>query len=405
VRLGIVGAGPAGLTAALAARALGLAPVLFEQAVDFRRVGGGIAIQPNGLRALEALGLLDGLRPRMQAVEGVVVERADGVMLSRFDYGSLALPRRQLAIIARADLQEHLAAAGIQRGVPVHFNHRCVAVSRAAAATVLRFANGAEHECDVVIAADGLGSTVRKLLGLRARVRALGWGALRGTVELKCPASLIREIWGPDGRLFGIAPLPRARTYFYCSAPVGRWPAILNGGLPDWIASWHAYGPDVLAILRAVTDWRAVNYDEIREVRVRRWYRGPAFLIGDAAHAMTPNWGQGANSAMVDGLVIVHLLARARGGLETVGPQYEAVRRRFVALLQTGSRMAGVLPTWTSPAARWARDAFLRTQDRISWSKRRTLALVVGHNPREEEYLRSYERGPCPEVARRDAFP
>jgi len=70
------------------------------------------------------------------------------------------------------------------------------------------------------------------------RVRALGRGALRGTVELASNASVIREIWGADERLFGIAPLSGARPYFYCSAPVGQWSAILEVRLEDWIESW-----------------------------------------------------------------------------------------------------------------------------------------------------------------------
>jgi 2-polyprenyl-6-methoxyphenol hydroxylase-like FAD-dependent oxidoreductase len=148
--------------------------------------------------------------------------------------------------------------------------------------------------------------------------------------------------------------------------------------------------------VRAVTNWRAVNYDEIREVRVRRWYRRPAFLIGDAAHAMAPNWGQGANSAMVDALVLMHLLARASregGGLESVGPRYEAVRRQFVGLVQTGSLIAAAMPGWASPSVRWLRDAFLKVQDRIPWLKRRTLVLVAGQNPMEQMFLESHHDG------------
>jgi 2-polyprenyl-6-methoxyphenol hydroxylase-like FAD-dependent oxidoreductase len=244
-----------------------------------------------------------------------------------------------------------------------------------------------------VVGADGVNSTVRKLLAFPARLRVLGSAALRGTVEVACGASVSREIWGPDGRLFGMAPLPGARTYFYCTAPLGRWSAVLERTLENWIESWHTYGTEVASVVRAVTDWRAVNYDEIREVRVKRWYQPPGFLIGDAAHAMAPNWGQGANSAMVDGLVLNYLLARAHrenGTLEDVGRRYQAVRQRFVGLLQTGSRMAGRMPGWASPPVRWLRDALLGMQDRIPWSKGRTLELVAGYNPREDALLQSY---------------
>lgn len=308
---------------------------------------------------------------------------------------NLAPPHRHVAILPRFELQQHLLAAAVRNDIPIRWGRRCTGVTRAKGQAVLHFATGPDHNCEVVVGADGVHSAVRTLLAFRTHLRALGWGALRGTVEVACDASVIREIWGADGRLFGIAPLSGARTYFYCSAPVDQWSAILEDRLARWIEGWSPYGPEVPSILRAVTDWRAVNYDEIREVRVKRWYRLPAFLIGDAAHAMAPNWGQGANSAMVDALVLMHLLARAPregGGLEGVGPQYEAVRRRFVGLVQAGSRIAATMPGWTSPPVRWLRDALLRVQDRLPWSKRRTLALVAGHNPRELAFLRSHER-------------
>jgi hypothetical protein len=94
--------------------------------------------------------------------------------------------------------------------------------------------------------------------------------------------------------------------------------------------------------------------------------------------------------------VLMHLLAcasREGGGLEGVGPRYEAVRRRFVGLVQTGSRIAAMMPGWASPSVRWLRDGFLKVQDRIPWSKRRTLALVAGHNPREQMFLESHHDG------------
>lgn len=395
MRVGIVGAGPAGLTAALAARALGLAPTVFEQTRDFSRVGGGIALQPNGLCVVDALGLLDAFEPILYPVDQVVLQRADGHVLGRFEYRNLASPHRHVAILPRIELQRQLLAAAVRNDIPIHWERRCTGVALANHQAVLQFATGEDHACEVVVGADGVHSAVRTLLAFRTRLRALGWGALRGTVGIAPNASFIREIWGTDGRLFGIAPLSGARTYFYCTAPLGQWSAILEDGLEEWIEGWSSYGPEVLGILRAVTDWRAVNYDEIREVRVSRWYRLPAFLIGDAAHAMAPNWGQGANSAMVDALVLMQLLSRAPrdpGGLEGVGPRYEAVRRRFVGLVQTGSRIAAAMPGWASPSVRWLRDAFLGVQDRIPFSKRRSLALVAGQNPKERVFLERLRR-------------
>jgi 2-polyprenyl-6-methoxyphenol hydroxylase-like FAD-dependent oxidoreductase len=186
-----------------------------------------------------------------------------------------------------------------------------------------------------------------------------------------------------------MAPLPGARTYFWCTAPA-RWPQPLDGGLDDWIASWAGHDPQPPAILAAVRDWRRVNYDEPVEVQARRWYRPPVFLVGDAAHAMTPYLGQGANSALVDALVLSRLLARelqGHGDLETVGRRYEAVRSRFTRMLQVSSRRQGVLATLGWAPARRLRDHLLPMLAAAGWLERRSALLTAGLNRAEQELL------------------
>jgi 2-polyprenyl-6-methoxyphenol hydroxylase-like FAD-dependent oxidoreductase len=93
---------------------------------------------------------------------------------------------------------------------------------------------------------------------------------------------------------------------------------------------------------------------------------------------------------MVDALVLTRLLAsglREPTALHDAGQRYEAVRRRFVGILQTGSYVAAKMPGWRWPFVKRWRDAILKVQDRIPWSKHRTLLLVAGYNPREQVYL------------------
>jgi salicylate hydroxylase len=261
---------------ALAAKSVGLDPTVFEQSHDFRRVDGGIALQPNGLCVLDAIGVLERLRPHISPVDRILLQRSDGRLLGSFDYRGLAGRHRHIAVLARFELQEHLLSAALDRGICVRFGRRCTGLTREKGGAILHFAAGPEHECDVIVGADGINSVVRTSLALRSKIRSLGLAALRGTVDVPCNECASREIWGHDGRLFGIAPLPNARTYFYCSAPLGDWTAVLDYGLQKWIASWDIYGREVRNILGAVTDWGAVNYDEIRDVRVRPWYRTQA---------------------------------------------------------------------------------------------------------------------------------
>src|SRR5829696_5398762 len=389
--IAVVGAGPAGLTAALALRRLGLEVTVFEQAREYRRIGGGIVLHDNGQRVLAALGLLDSFRTRLQPCRVIAAELCEGRILGGVDFGRFSPPLRHLpAIVLRYQLQEHLLGAARACGVEVRFGHRVVGASATGDAAELGFADGATKCAGVVLACDGAGSPTRASLRLSVRRRRLRRAYLRGVAEVGWRQPRIRELWYPDGRLFGTAPLPDARTYFWCTAPLERWPQTLDGGLDAWIASWAGCNPTPPAVLGAVRDWGRVNYDEPLEVQTRRWYRTPVFLVGDAAHAMTPYLGQGANSALVDALVLSRLLAQelqGRGDLAAVGRRYEAVRSRFTRSVQVSSRRQGDLATVGWASARWLRDHLLPSLADASWLQRRSALLTAGFNPAEQELL------------------
>src|SRR5215207_989818 len=387
----IVGAGPAGLTAALALRRLGLEVTVMEQAHDYRRVGGGIVLHDNGQRVLRALGLLDSFRPHLQPCPVIAAELCGGRVLGAVDFDRFFPPLHHLpAVVLRYQLQEHLLAAAQACGVEVRFGHRVVAASAAGDVAVLRLADGASERAGIVLACDGAGSATGASLRLPARRRRLRRAYLRGVADIGWPQPQIRELWYPDGRIFGTAPLPGARTYFYCTAPLGRWPQTLQGGLDQWITSWAGCDPKPRAVLAAVRDWSRVDYDEPLEVQARNWSRPPVFLVGDAAHAMTPYLGQGANSALVDALVLSRLLARelrGRGDLEAVGRRYVAIRGRFTRLLQISSRRQGNLATSHRAPARWLRDRLLPVFAGTGWIQRRSAMVTAGYNRAEQELL------------------
>jgi 2-polyprenyl-6-methoxyphenol hydroxylase-like FAD-dependent oxidoreductase len=321
----------------------------------------------------------------------IAAELSGGRILGTAGFGRFSPPLRHLpAVVLRHQLQEHLLAAARADGVQVRFGHRVVAASAAGEEAVLRFAGGASERAGIVLACDGAGSPTRASLRLPARRRRLRRAYLRGVADLGWQQPQIRELWYLDGRLFGMAPLPGAQTYFWCTAPLGRWPQTLHGGLDEWIASWAGHDARPRAVLAAVQDWSRVNYDEPVEVQARQWSRTPVFLVGDAAHAMTPYLGQGANSALVDALVLSRLLAQelhGRGDLGAVGRRYAAIRRRFTRLVQAGSRRQGDLATLGWAPARWLRDRLLPMLAGAGWLQRRSALLTAGFNPAEQELL------------------
>src|SRR5262245_34804914 len=232
-RIAIVGAGPGGLTAAIAARRLGLDVTVFEQSPSFERIGGAVGIQSNGLRVLDLLGLLP--HADLVVMREARLESPPGHVLSRADFRSLDVPHAGFGVMLRFELQNLLVAALHELGTEIRHGARCTGVTPAGAGAQLRFANGDVQSFDVVAACDGIHSAVRESMGFPLRRRRIGEAYLRLVSSRAAEPSQVGEFWGPDARRLGIFPLPGNRTYVFCSVPIGEWDAMREHRLNAWI--------------------------------------------------------------------------------------------------------------------------------------------------------------------------
>ena len=280
--------------------------------------------------------------------------------------------------------------AARQVGIEVNFKYRLSDLKTENERAALNFENGASASDEIVIAADGINSRTRDACGIEFKKIAIGEGWIRGASQIELSKTAFREIWGDDGRRFGIALLTGGQTYFYARVPLGEWQAIRENQLAEWIESWREFGGDALDILRQVGDWEKINYSELFEIHAPVWAKPPVFLVGDAAHAMTPNIGQGANSAMVDALILVQMLKRAEKSgksLTEVGGDYTNLRRPFVTKLQNTARRSGALAAKTSASAHFARNLLFAASKNLGFLRRQNLLLSAGYNPPENEYF------------------
>ena len=353
----IVGGGIGGLTAAIALRRIGLPVRVFEQAPALREVGAGVSLWPNAMRALAELGLRDRILGDHVPMDRIVVRRRDGTVLVRLrEAGRWPEPA---ICVHRATLQQVLADA--VPGDRLHLGRRLARFEADGGAVTAVFTDGSTARGRFLVGADGIRSVVRARLHGDEPAHYRGYEIWRGVSDVTLPASLLgrsTEWWAP-GRRFGILPGEPGRVYWYATHTTnGREPEPDDDLARDRLRSLFAGWPQPAPELIAATGDALVRTDAEDRPVPRRWGRGPVTLLGDAAHPMTPNMGQGACAAIEDAVVLARCLAEgvAAGSLRS----YEALRSRRTRWIVRQSRRIGRLGQMTSPPLVAARDALMR---------------------------------------------
>jgi len=330
----VVGAGIAGLATATSLARLGWDVRVLEREATLPREGAGLSLWPNAMRAVEALGLSQDIAGCTQEIERGLTLRPDGRVIARAPIADLTARFGPLLSIHRAELIEALHEAcpvAVEFGVDVRCEDGALRV-------------GSEPlEADLVLGADGIGSVVRELVAPGTPPRSVGCAAWRGVADGDLTPARASETLG-RGQLFGLVSLPLSRTYWF--AVVGT-----EGNLEAKFADWH--DPIPMALERTPPERRIRS--ELRYLPpLPRWHRGSAVLVGDAAHAMTPNLGQGAAQALLD---VAALLGRLREmPLAEALAAYERARKRPAERIARQSRTAGRVAQASNPLATVLRD-------------------------------------------------
>jgi 2-polyprenyl-6-methoxyphenol hydroxylase-like FAD-dependent oxidoreductase len=360
----IVGGGIGGLAAAVALDRAGVPVRVFEQAPALHEVGAGVSLWPNAMRALALLGLRDPVLGDHVPLDRIVIRRHDGKPLLRLrEPGRYAEPG---ICVHRAHLQRTLASA-----VPpgrLHLGHRLVSLDADADGVTVAFQDGSTAHGALLVGCDGIDSAVRSLLHGAAPARERGYEIWRAVTDFELPRDLLRqstEWWGP-GRRFGILPGEPGRVYWYATHTTGTGAAARADGGPaagtggGEIAALFRAWPAPVRELLAATDPSALVRTTAQDRPVPRgWGAGGVSLLGDAAHPMTPNMGQGACTAIEDAVVLARCVGAA-GATPAALRRYEALRAPRTRWIVRQSRRIGRLGQLEHPVLVAARDRLMR---------------------------------------------
>ncbi|MGQ4660984.1 FAD-dependent monooxygenase [Lysobacter sp. F6437] len=361
LRVAVVGYGTGGQAVALMLSRDGHEVEVFEQAATLGPVGAGFLLQPVGQLVLWELGLLDTLRRHGATVSRLYGETAAGRAVMDMRYHELD-PRLSGLGVQRGALFSVLDSAWCE-GRQLHCGTRIVAVDHEAGA-VTDAAGRRYQGFDLVVVADGAASSLRTQVAAARLDRPYPWGAQWCLVPAgDWPwADELQQRYVGARRMIGMLPVgtrpddPTPRLSFFWSLPVAE---LAEAGVdaPAWHAAIAAVWPDALSRLHGTPVPDGLAQARYRDTVHARWHRGRAVLLGDAAHAMSPQLGQGVNMALLDARALRDEL-RSDSPVEVALDRYARSRRDHIGIYHFWSR-------WLTPLFQSERDGLARVRDRV----------------------------------------
>lgn len=337
----IVGAGLGGLAAAIALQGRGWQITVVERAPALTEVGAGISLWPNAVRALDLLGVGDEVRSAGGIEAGAGFRDARGRWLFRSELGAIEKRYGPTVMIRRPDLLDILRATvpddALVLGTTVEDVHGLATIEY----------GGGRRTADLLVGADGIRSTVRARLWPDAKPPVYAgyttWRFITPPLGLTPEAS---ESWGRGERV-GIIPLADGSIYCYLSAstPAGLTYDDDLAELRRRFGHWHDPIP---AMLESITQADILRHDIYRLPPLRSYVAGRTVLLGDAAHAMTPDFGQGGGTALEDAVELAEALEESHD-LDLALRRYDARRRDRT---QTIARQSGLFGTFAQASSR-----------------------------------------------------
>lgn len=386
----IVGAGVAGAAAAIRLAERGIDVNLYEAVPEPRPIGAGLLLQPTGQRVLAAMGLLNealALGTRVDRLFGDTPAGRTVLDMSyrRFQPDAYGLGIQRGALMGL--LWSRVQALGIrwQRGMAVD------GFTQDASGVTLQLSGGSTARNAALIVANGSFSRLREGLRVAQQARPFPWGAV--WTVLPAPAGFpqieLRQRFRAASQMLGLMPVgksshddtARGINLFWSlpAAELDGWATRL--GLPALKQQMVGLFPDVAPLLAGLTEASQLREARYADVWMQRWHDGRVLAIGDCAHGMSPQLGQGANMALID----AHELAAELPG-QGAERDWQAVferytRRRRAHLRFYGQASKGLTPMFQSHAvvAPWLRDRFFGWGGRLPYIHQQSIATLAGY--------------------------
>ncbi|MGG3884983.1 FAD-dependent oxidoreductase [Brevibacillus panacihumi] len=333
----IAGAGLSGLTLGTALAQRGWKVQVLERAAELREIGAGLYTWENGLKVLEETDVYEEASKQIEFISELkmVDEKKQVIHSTKFS------DQNRFCVIPRKQVYGSLLRAAEKAGVQIETSACAVSADPSGGITL---ENGHTLRADLVVGADGINSSIRTSLNMAHTVEKMNNGALRALIPRveADETGIAAEHWSGYRRI-GIAPATDDFRYIYLTAPSSD-----AEGLSDPInkEAWLTSFPHLESVIERIDSSRLDRH--FAYIYASTWSVNRTAIIGDAAHGMEPNLGQGAGVSLTSALELAKQLERH--DIDTALQQWERIMRPTVENTQIWSRIYG------SAASNWPRE-------------------------------------------------
>lgn len=323
-KITIIGAGIGGLTLAIALKKKGFEVEVYEQAPEFKKAGSGINLAMNAMQVFDRLGVYNDIVEAAYHTTKMNARTKDLDVLIQADFSKYEneFKVKQVAI-DRTSLHNVLLKHA--DGLQIHLGKKIKNITESTDGIHLSFEDGTETNASVVIGADGIHSKVREAIFPESKLRDAKQVCWRGIANMEIPQEFVgelNELWGV-GKRFGFVPISDHEVYWFAvlvkSNKISRDQDIKR--------EFESFAPVVNTII-SKTKKENLLFNELWDLKpIQNWYKGNVCLMGDAAHATTPNLGQGACQAIESAFVLSESLA-SKDNVHAAFKTYQEIRKK-----------------------------------------------------------------------------
>jgi len=380
LRVAVVGFGSAGAASSILLARDGHAVSLFERAPENSPIGAGFLLQPTGLAVLKELGIYDNVLPKTTIINQLHCINDRGATMLDLHYGELCQGIAG-AGTHRSTLFEHLEKAVIQAGVRLHWGTEISEIKTERNIHQLVGTETNSHgPFDLLLVCDGSRSTLRDQIGLPYSHRQYPWGAL-WFIGKRTEAFHSNQLWqsvSSTDKLCGLLPTGTEHDLLslFWSIRMDKVEQWRDTPLDEWKESVLKLAPQAEGFLQQINSHDDLSVAGYHDVVMKKWHTNNVAILGDAAHALSPQLGQGVNLALVDASTLAQCLR------ESDQPQalarYSNRRKKHLRFYQRATRWATPFFQSDYSLLGVARDLSFPLMNSLPWARKQMTATMAG---------------------------